>query len=282
MGREYALASGESAEVAEAIGEHYRPRGAGDGIPQTQLGWLLSVCDKLDTICALFAVGVIPTGSADPYGLRREATGVVSVALALAPSVLLGPLVEVALGAVAEQVTLPRPAAQLATEVMGFVRQRVETYLREERGIRYDLVDAALSVGFDDVRAAAARAGAVQEVASDTDFLPTVMAATRVANIVKGFAGGEVRPELFQDPIEGALWSAYQEAGPKVEAQSRAGDCVGLFRTLTGLREPVDRYFEAVLVMAEEEAVRANRLATVSAANELFRRLGDFTLVVQA
>jgi len=282
MGREYALASGEPAEVAEAIGEHYRPRFASDEIPRTQLGRLLSVCDKLDTICALFAIGVTPTGSADPYGLRREATGVVSVALEMELSPRVGPLVDTALAAVATQVAPPKPVRDIAAEVMSFLRQRLETYLREERGVRYDLVDAVLSAGFDDVRAAAARAEAMQAVADEPDFLPTVMAATRVANIVKGLAGGEVQPDLFRDPGEGALWSAYQGVLPTADAQTQAGDYVGLFGTLETLRGPIDRYFEDVLVMAEEPEVRNNRLSTVSAVNDLFRRLADFSLVVQA
>lgn len=282
MGQEYALASGEPVEVADAIGEHYRPRFAGDDLPHTQLGRLLSVCDKLDTISALFAVGAIPTGSADPYGLRREATGVVNVALDLEPSVLIGPLVEVALSAVTTQVTLPKAPSEIAPEITSFFRQRLDTYLREERGLRYDLVDAVLSAGFDDVRVATARALAVHRMSSDPDFLPTVMAATRVANIVRGLEGGKVRPGLFRDPSEGALWSAYQGTLPTANSQIRAGDYVGLFTTLATLRDPIDRYFEDVLVMAEDEEIRENRLATVSAVNELFRRLTDFSLVVQA
>jgi len=281
MGREYALASGEPAEVAEAIGEHYRPRFAGDAIPQTQLGRGLALADKLDNITALFAVGAIPSGSADPYGLRRDAAGVLNIGLVLAPPVHLGDLVDEALAEVATQVELSQPASVIRASVMDFIGQRLDTYLREELGVRYDLADAVLSSGFDDLGAAAARAHALQAASAEPEFLPAVMAATRVANIVTNFPGGEVDPSRFQEESERTLWSAYQAAVPAAEAQVQGRDYTALFRTLASLRGIIDRYFEDVLVMAEDEAVRSNRLATVSAVNQLMRRLADFTKVVQ-
>ncbi len=281
MGREYAVASGEPAEMAEAIGEHYRPCFAGDAIPATQIGRVLALADKLDNICALFAIGATPSGSADPYGLRRDALGVLNIALALEPPVELGELIDEALSEVAGQVELTQPVPAIRASVLEFIGQRLETYLREENGVRYDLVKAVLAAGFGDLRAAAARAQTMQAKSAEANFLPTVMAATRTANIVKNVESGEVDPARFQEESERKLWTAYQASWPVVEQQVAAGDFEGLFATLEAMREPVDRFFEDVLVMAEDEAVRANRLGLVSAVNGLFRKMADFAAVVQ-
>ena len=286
MGREYALASGESPEVAEAIGAHYRPRFAGDGIPPTKIGRLLAVADKIDTITACFAIGQVPTGSADPYGLRREASGVVSILLGAGSdpdpsqriSISLSRAIEAALGALSDEAEVRRGRDEVAREAEGFLQQRLETQLRDD-GIRYDLVQAALAVGVDDVSAAADRASLLQALqAPEYDALPTIIASTRVSNIAKGFAGGQVDPSLFQDESERALWDACQY----VLGEANDKPLLAQFLLLKRLRDPIDRFFEEVLVMAEEEKVRNNRLALCWQINQLFRRLADFTLVVQA
>ncbi len=285
IGREYARASGEPEEVAAAIGEHYRPRYAGDEPPATMLGRLLAVADKLDTIVACLSAGLAPTGSADPYGLRREAAGVVAILLGLDASLSLGRLLEASLGALEQQVGLARPAGEVRESAVDFLRLRLETYLREPppagAGVRHDLAAAALAVGLDDVREAAARAVALQRAAETEGFLPTVVASTRVSNIARGFTGGEPDPELFEHPSERALWQCYRQLLPEVDRLTRARDYLGLLELLGRLREPIDRYFEDVLVMCEDERVRRNRLATCWAIVQLFRRIADFTLVVQ-
>jgi len=283
MGGEYALRiqPAESEEVAQAIADHYSPRFADDEMPRTPVGQLLSVADKLDTIAALFAVGVVPTGSADPFGLRREATGIVTILVGADLSVSSRRLVEVALAALEQQVELQRAESDIVGDVLAFLGQRLETSLRDE-GIRYDLVAAALAVGVDDIRLSAERARDLRQVSESPDFLPTVIASTRVSNIVKGFAGGDVNPVLLEHDTERALWSVHQRALPEVERAAEARDYEGLFRTLGTLRGPIDRFFDDVLVMAEDERVRNNRLALCWQINQLFRRLADFTLVVQA
>ncbi len=279
MGREYALVSGEPKPVAEAIGEHYRPRFAGDEIPSTTLGRLLGLADRIDTLAGLFAVGVVPRGSADPFGLRREAAGVVGIALALESPFSVAPLLDRALDCVAAQARIEGPKGEIAGQVTGFLRQRLETYLRDEQAIRYDLVDAALAPGIDDIGAAAERARALNALADSPDFLPTVIACTRPMNISKDFDGGEVDPNLFQDASENALWEAYQ----KVAARADEVPLSKLFELIAaGLRAPIDRYFDDVLVMAEDEKLRHNRLATCWQLSQLFRRIADFPLIVQA
>jgi glycyl-tRNA synthetase beta chain len=163
--------------------------------------------------------------------------------------------------------------------VADFLRQRLAIHLRDA-GIRYDLVDAALAVGIDDLFGARRRAEALQQLAeADSEFLTTVIACTRPINIAEGFEGGEVDPDLFREDAERSLWEAYQG----VLAEADTMDLVEIFQLFAArLREPIDRYFEDVLVMAEEEELRGNRLALCRALTQLFRRLADFSLVVQA
>ncbi|MBN1458018.1 MAG: glycine--tRNA ligase subunit beta [Armatimonadetes bacterium] len=286
MGREYALASEEDEEVAEAIGEHYRPRFSGDDVPKTKSGRLLALADKLDTLAGLFAIGAEPTGSTDPFGLRREAYGVVNILVTAGEEVdrdeqfaiSLETLLATALEALRQQVELKKPTADMIARVTDFLRERLAVFLRDQ-GTRYDLVDAALAVGVDDVSQAEKRAQALQKLQPREDFLSTVVACTRPLNIAKGFEGGDVAPDLFQEPAENALWEAYQQ----VVAEAESANLIELFALISGqLREPIDRYFDDVLVMAEDEQLRHNRLALCWHLSRLFRRLGDLSIVVQA
>jgi glycyl-tRNA synthetase beta chain len=279
MGQEYALASGEAWDVAEAIGEHYQPRSAGEDAPKSELGRLLAVGDKMDIICACAAVGIMPTGSADPYGLRREASGLVKIVTESGLRVSAGRLARVALEALERQMALAARVEGVVGSVMELLRQRLDTQLRDEGEVRYDLVNAALAVGFDDLRMASARAHLLSLLAAHAEFLPTVVACTRPINISKDFAGAEVDPSLFQEEAERALWDAYQKALKKAESAS----LIELFGVFAGMRETIDRFFDEVLVMHEDERMRRNRLALCWHINhDLFRRLADFSLIVQA
>jgi glycyl-tRNA synthetase beta chain len=237
------------------------------------------VADKIDTIAAYFAIGEIPTGSADPYGLRRAAIGIVSILVSEREPLSVGRLTEIALRALGEQMDLERAPDDVVKDVLEFIRQRLAIYLRET-GIRYDLVEAALAVGVDDIFAAKQRADALQALSeSDSEFLTTVIACTRPINIAKDFEGADVDPGLFSEEAEASLWEAYQAVVAEADSVSLTG-LFGLFTTR--LRAQIDAYFEAVLVMAEEAELRQNRLAMCWTLSQLFRRLADFSLIVQA
>jgi glycyl-tRNA synthetase beta chain len=275
MGREYALASGEQAEVADAIGEHYRPRFAGDEVPHSRLGRLLAIADKLDTVVACFAVGIVPTGSADPYGLRREASGVVAIAQEAEQPFSLSALVEAGVRALSHEIEVKAPAEQIASDVLAFIRLRLETYLRDE-GVPYDIVNAVVAVGIDDIHYGVERANALSIFRHHESFPKVVTSATRMTNITKGYGGGSVVPELLTEPSERDLWEAYKAS----KDRRSIGDLYAAFAEV--LAAPIDRFFTDVLVMAEDEKVRNNRLALCWQVNQLFRKLADFTVVVQA
>jgi len=223
-------------------------------------------------------VGDVPTGSADPFGLRRDATGVVRIVTEGDLPLRIVPLIQVSLRGLAEQGYGDSALDGVKEQVLDFLGQRLATLLRES-GVRYDLVDAALAVGIDDITQAEKRARALHVLQAREEFLPTVIASTRPINIAKDFEGGDVDPDLFREDAERDLWSAYQE----VLAEAEKAALVHLFHLFsTKLRAPIDRYFDDVLVMAESEKLRRNRLAMCWNLAQLFRRIADFSLVVQA
>ncbi len=281
MGGIYAERDGEHQVVRDAIAQHYHPRFAGDSLP-IGLGAVLAVCDKLDTVVACFAAGLVPTGSADPMGLRREASGVVRILSDPGGEWVISvkPLLRAGLAALYKQVTLKPSEGEAMQEVMGFLCERLGGQLREE-GVRYDLVDAALAVDVDKIGIAARRARALGQLSTTAGFQDTVDACTRPINIAKGFEGGEVDEKLIAEKgesAEKALWQAYRDALAKAEQCN----LMELFMLLKDMRPTIARFFDEVLVMHEDEKIRRNRLALCWNINQnLFRRLADFSLIVQ-
>ncbi|RMH42428.1 MAG: glycine--tRNA ligase subunit beta [Deltaproteobacteria bacterium] len=269
MGAHYARLAGEPDAVCAAIREHYLPRGAGDALPQTDAGACLAIADRIDTIAGCFAVGLTPTGSADPYALRRAALGVLSILLDRGWRVGLDALVRAA--AAEHEIAVP------VDDVLEFLRVRLRGLLVDGRGLPADCVDAALAAGFFDVPDAAARAEAVAGLRNRPDFEPLATAFKRVANILKGeAAAGEPDAEALAEPAERALFDALAAVRDEAARHVAAGDYRAALRELAALKDPVDRFFDEVLVLDEDPAVRANRLALLSAIHSAFARIADF------
>lgn len=276
MGREYALRSGEDPEVAEAIFEHYLPRHAHDQLPQSIPGILVSLADKADTIVGCFGVGLAPTGSADPYALRRQALGVIRIQLAHKVPIRLRELLEAAATGHARVISEP---GEVVAQVLDFFAGRLRHLLIEE-GVRHDLVDAALALGVDDLIAAWERAKALQQAAGTETFTALIGAYQRAVNLAKkALAEIEVDPELFEHDEEIRLWEALNGARPTVEEKVNEGRYDLALETLARLRPRVDAFFEAVLVMADDEAVRNNRLALLRDVAHAFRDVADLSWV---
>lgn len=276
MGRAYALASGEDPEVAEAILEHYMPRHAHDRLPATEAGVLVSLADKADTIVGCFAVGLEPTGSTDPYALRRQALGIIRTLLLHRPPVTLSRLLEAA--ADGHQGVIDEPQAVLS-RVLEFFAGRLRTLLSEE-GVRHDLVDAALALGVGDVPAAWDRAMALKALSETDVWEALVVAYQRAANLAKkAGAGTSVDPALFAHEEEGELWRALQQVREEAGQHAAEGRYRQALEALAKLRAPVDAFFAAVLVMADDPAVRDNRLALLKGVVEAFRGVADLSFV---
>jgi glycyl-tRNA synthetase beta chain len=311
MGREYALAAGEDATVANAIAQHYLPRSASDSIPDSRLGALLALADRLDTLVGYVGVGILPSGSSDPYGLRRAAQGVVQLLASDKDAPSLVEMQAQATGGYKEVNGLDIPLEQLSSDLSVLFNQRLTATL-EEKGVRYDLIDSALLGGapYSGVAYGTIRRGeAIQSLSENPEFIPTVQAAARVANILRSQDAGPSEPETFQgdnsrsaeralnafedhsrkinlnmleDGSERELYDAAHQRVADVARRAAGFDYSALFAELTKLNPSVNQFFDDVMVMVEDEAVRKNRLSLLAFVDSLYKTLADFTKVVVA
>ncbi len=276
MGREYALASGEKAPVASAIHEHYMPRFAGDALPSNEAGVILSVADRLDSIVGCFSAGLIPSGSQDPYALRRQAIGLIRIVLERDLGLSIRELVDSA----ADGFGLSEDARATAVDgVLDFIRQRARNVFIDE-GYAYDLVDAVLEASADDIPGARRRIIALSHFREADDFTGLVVGSRRVNNILKGDPPVTVDETALVEPASIALEKARAGAKQSVDAAIAINDFDDAVRSLLGLRRPIDEFFDAVMVMVEDEKLRAVRLGLLSEVRSLFMRIADFSCVV--
>jgi glycyl-tRNA synthetase beta chain len=275
MGREYALLEGIDPAVANAIAEHYLPTQAGGELPASDIGAIVSICDKLDTICGCFGVGLIPTGSADPYALRRSAIGIINIILDKGYRISLSDGIDKALQLLGAKLT--RPAADVKSDVMEFFRGRFTNLLGDQYPT--DVVEAAVSVDYIDLVAAAARIKALAEFTSHPDFAALTIAFKRIGNIIKDGTDTPIDPALFEDTAEQALYEAFQSVKSSIETGITAGSWLDALAKIATLRGPVDTFFDRVMVMAENERVRTNRLALLTAIARMFGRIADFSRI---
>jgi glycyl-tRNA synthetase beta chain len=272
MGGHYARLEGMRPEIADAIEDHYKPIGASGEMPRGDLGALVGLADRLHQLVGIVGVGEKATGAADPFGLRRAAIGILRILLDRGYHLSLSGMVEATAGAFAG-VSLQRDVVQQASE---FVRGRLRALWSEE--YPGDLVEAVLAAGWDDVVDARERLAALAEVRARPDFIPLAVAFKRVANIQeKGGAGG-AQPDLvlFREDAEGKLHATIVELKARVGAEKRARNYVAALRTIAEIKPAVDEFFDKVLVMAEDEAVRRNRLALMREVSALFADVADF------
>ncbi|MDY0088663.1 MAG: glycine--tRNA ligase subunit beta [Coriobacteriia bacterium] len=273
MGGYYARAAGEPQAVAVAIPEHYRPRFAEDEIPVTVPGQLVSVADKLDTITGIFAAGMAPTGSADPYALRRSALGVLAISIGG-----LGLTMDEAITASIDgyEGALEFGRQPLGLAVKTFISGRLEVLLRE-RGHAYDTVAAVLAVSSDDPADALARCEALTVFRAASDVMDDLSVAfTRAKNLAEPALGTDADVSIMA-PEERALADALAEAEGRARESLGVRDYESALGVLAGLRGPIDAFFDSVLVMDADERLRANRLRLLNCFVGLFERFADFS-----
>jgi glycyl-tRNA synthetase beta chain len=276
MGREYAQIAGESTAVAEAIFEHYLPRYAGDVLPQTTAGRLISIADKADNITATFSRGLIPTGSQDPYALRRQALGIANILLDSGVHLSLAALFTESMELLAIE-PARRPA--LLNDIVEFFRVRIKGLLAD-RGIRYDIAESVMTVGIDDIYDVLERANALTVFAQGPEMLQIVQSFTRAANLAKNAVSVDVRPELFSADAEKELYDALLHAETQINGLLTDRDYAAVLRTMAQLARPIDAFFSSVMVMAEDPAVRNNRLAALKRLVALAAPVADISKLV--
>ena len=277
MGREYALIQGEAPVVATAIHEHYLPTAAGGDLPITDEGAIISIADKIDTIVGFFGINVIPTGTADPYALRRQALGIINIILDKQYPVRLDELIEESIAILGKK--LKRSPEDIRSDVLAFFKGRFENQLISQ-GHPYDVVDAVLSVDIADLVKAVKKIDAMEAFKSHPDFEPLAIAFKRVGNILKDFEGGTVDSTLFETDSEKNLYDTFLEIREKAAAYLDNGNDRDALIEMARLREPVDAFFDSVLVMAKDEKVKFNRLSLLDKISKLFHRVADFSKIV--
>jgi glycyl-tRNA synthetase beta chain len=280
VGGLYARVQGLGETVAQAIYAQYTPASVEDAIPDIVEGQILGLVDRIQTIAAMFAIGLEPTGSKDPFALRRAANGVVKI---LAESDL--PLT------LADMIAMPgKDEARIADRVSAFLRERVEFYLRDVRAFHYDVVKAVIAADHENVRDAVARAEALSAVRGSEDFLAISAAFKRIKNILRqagekqGRPGGEGRVDqkLLVDAPEQALYSEAEKLVPAVESLRAERKYQEALEQIATLRPHVDLFFDKVMVMVEDPAVRQNRLTLLAWVLHGFSSIADFSEIVSS
>ena len=274
MGSYYAAASGETPQVAQAIGQHYQPRFAGDALPDTTVGKLVALADKLDTICGLFAVGQGPTGSSDPFALRRSAIGIVNMLEAGLPISLAAAIDESLASFAAQGVAFD--AAAVRAEVVDFFVTRTKVMLRDA-GVNADTIDAVLAAGVEEPAVISQRAHALEDArANDAETFDNLATAyARANNLRKPELGEDVDDALLTEP-ERALAGAVATAEQAVASALASDDFAAALSQLAALRAPIDGFFADVMVMDEDAALRDNRLRLLNRFVAVFANVADF------
>jgi glycyl-tRNA synthetase beta chain len=272
MGRYYALNDGLSAEVADAIEDHYKPRFAGDALPRNPIGVIVALADKLETLVGMFGIGNLPTGDKDPFALRRHALGVIRMLVEKDLPLSLAELVEDATPVFGDKIT------NASAALTDFIYDRLAGSLREQ-GFSAQEVEAVLALRPQRLGDVAKRLAAVRAFAALPEAPALAAANKRIANILKkaGDVDAHVSEVLLKEPAEVALYAAMQEVAPQANSQFESGDYTASLQTLAALRAPVDAFFDGVMVNAEEMDLRLNRQGLLKSLHDAMNRVADLS-----
>lgn len=283
MGRVYAAEAGETAEVAAAIEEHYRPVFSGAQLPETTLGAILAIADKIDSICGCFSVGLTPTGASDPYALRRQGIGIAQIVKDKSFSFSLIGLIRKSLGLFATK--SKSDADVLAGEVYEFIKNRI-AHLMAEEGYSKDVIAAVVDISIDIIPDVWRRVEALEALKAQPDFEPLAAAFKRVGNIIKKAGHSAVNMQLptidqglFEHDSERELFAAYSDAAQRVTTSIELGKFDQALRDIAALRGRVDAFFDGVMVMTESQDIRENRLALLGCIAALYEKFADFSKI---
>ncbi|MBI5049075.1 MAG: glycine--tRNA ligase subunit beta [Deltaproteobacteria bacterium] len=282
MGMEYALISGECTDVARAIYEHYMPLQAGARVPAGVPGAVISIADKTDTICGCFGVGLIPTGVADPYALRRQALGIIAIITEKNFPLAMDKIIDKAISLLDAKLTIS--PVDVKKDVLEFFRERLKNQLILQ-GYSFDTVDAVLSAPWYDINDAVKRVKALERFKKTPACGALVIAFKRVSNILRGPVSGDMGQEkpdvsLFEDVKEKELFEVAERISPEINKYWKEGDYAMVFETLASLKGIIDTFFDKVMVMVEDEKIRRNRLILLNMIRNLYYQIADMSKMV--
>ena len=279
MGREYARIEGYPDHICDAIYEHYLPIGSSDRTPDSILGAIVGISDRLDTICAYFGIGIRPTGSADPFGLRRHAIAIIRIIEDKGWDISLRDIVERTIHIIKEKIRLKVSEDQLREDVISFFKDRYRFMMISE-GFPPETVDAVISASFDNISELRDKIRQIQEFIIDSEdrFKDIVLTAKRVSNILKKEKERyKVDEELFRDVWEKELWKSYLDIRKGVRDCIERRDYKGALNLLILMKKPVDDLFDNVEIMTKDERLRRNRVGLVQKVESLFKKIADFS-----
>lgn len=276
MGKEYAKVSGEDEAVCEAIFEHYLPRFSGDTLPQTNVGVALSIADKLDSIAGFFAIGIQPTGSQDPYALRRQALGILSILMDKKIDVDLKTLIEHALD---NYIEIDFDKSAVCANIMNFFNERVRIQFKD-MGIRYDVVDAVISSDVNDVYDMYCRALALNNWLDRDELVEMLTAFNRVSTLAQKAESDKVDESLLKEDAERKLYSEFVDVKEKVEALISDKKYSVALETFASLRPVIDSLFDSVMVMDNDEVIKNNRLGLLKQIYDTMLKICDLSKIV--
>jgi len=283
MGREYALLAGESQEVADAIREHYMPVQSGGDLPETEVGSIISIADKLETIAGCFSVGLVPTGAQDPYALRRQALGILAIIISKGLKLNIDELVGKALEPLASKIegSDENKSEAVKENILGFIKDRLKNHLLAQK-YPHDGIDAVLATDWFDIDDAVKRVEAITKFKDNPASEPMAAAFKRISNILKDkkYDDAEVNEELFESDFERKLFATGNYISPIIKEEAEKGDYEAAFKALATLKEDTDKFFDNVMVMAEDEKVKDNRLRLLYGLRELFSSIADISKLV--
>jgi glycyl-tRNA synthetase beta chain len=277
MGRMYALAQGEEKEVARSIEEHYYPVGGSGALPGSDLGTVMALSDKIDSLTAFFSVGITPTGNVDPFALRRQALGIIKIVVNRGLHIPLQELISVAYNALRVDGKLPLEAVQQT--LTDFISTRFKFSMIEE-GHNQEFVNSVLPAASSDIYDGFTRLKALETQKSIEDFVRLMIGFKRVYNITKSLTDTtEIDRGLLAEGEEQDLFQLYFAHQAPFLSAMKAREYEAGLAMLVGFKETIDRYFDKVFVMVEDERVRANRLALLTKIKDLFLTYGDFSKI---
>ena len=288
VGGLYAKSQGEPEDVAWAVYDHYKPSGLEDSIPRNITGQAVALADKFDSLVGCFAVGLVPSGSSDPFALRRAAIGIVKILVETKLPVSLSMAIARSARSFAHGARKIAVSPAVEKQVLDFLLDRARFVLRETAGLAYDEINAALAAGGDDLVNAIRRMEAIRAIRKTKNFEPLAVSFKRIRKILEkagpesGWKLSAVRSDLFAEEAERELHASAARAMKEVEQHKRAGKYREALQEIAKLRPAVDRFFEEVMVMAEDEQVRKNRLTLLAGLLSEFSTIADFSEIITA
>jgi glycyl-tRNA synthetase beta chain len=279
IGAEYALRSGENERVSKGIEEHYYPRYQGDQLPKNIEGIITGICDRMDTLAGCFGIGMVPSGSKDPFALRRAALGIVNIIFHSKLDLSIQKLVDITLDVLEDDGVLKKDKEKVYADVMEFMNQRIINVFLE-KGFRKDFILAILDVKNDNLLEVEKKLNTLKDVSSNENFNELVSLLKRVGNISRDYKGTvAINENLLEDQAEKDLYSFYMEFIENSEEVLRQNDYSTYLKTIMSGKDIIDNFFDAVMVMDKNEDIKNNRLSLLSSLNCVFNRIANLILI---